>query len=81
MDTLERRLQLWERGKNKSLVLEAESIHQRLTSNNDLKNIANVWKKFAKLMGKGNISGALKLLRKNMTNGVLPLDEKNSTHY
>ena len=33
-------------------------------------------KKFAKLTGKGNINGALKLLTNNMTNGILPLDEK-----
>ena len=76
LDALEKRLQLWERGENKSLVLEAESIQQRLTSNNDRKNIADVLKKFAKLMGKGNISGALKLLTNNMTNGILPLDQK-----
>ena len=57
------------------MLLEAETIQQRLTSNNDLKNIA-VSKKFAKLMGKGNINGSLKLLTNNMTNGILPLDEK-----
>ena len=39
---LERRLQLWERGEIKSLLLEVEIIQQRLTSNNDPKNIADV---------------------------------------
>ena len=73
---LERRLQLWERGEVKSLLLEVETIQQRLTSSNDPKNIADVSKKFAKLMGKGNINGVLKLLINNMTNGFLPLDEK-----
>ena len=51
VDALERRLQLWERGDIKSLLLEAETIQQRLTSNNNPKNIAGV-SKFAKLMGK-----------------------------
>ena len=27
-------------------------------------------------MAKGNINGALKLLKNNVTNGILPLDEK-----
>ena len=44
---LERRLQLWERGEIKSLLLEVEIIQQRLTSNNDPKNIADVSIKFA----------------------------------
>ena len=76
LDALQRRLQLWEIAEIKSLLLEAKTIQQRLASNNDRKNIADVLKKFAKLMGKGNINGALKLLTNNMTNGILPLDEK-----
>ena len=72
---------LWERSKTKSLLLEAETIRQRLTSNNDLENVAVVSKKFekhgkGKRMGKGNTNGALNLLTNNMTNGILPLDEK-----
>ena len=65
-----------EKGEIKSLLSEAETIQQRFTSNNDPKNIANVSKKFAKLMGNGNINAALKLSTNNMTNGILPLDEK-----
>ena len=76
LDTLERRLQLWERDKIKSLLLEAETIQQRLTSNNNPKNIADVSTKFAELMGKGNTNGALKLLTNIMTNGILPLGKK-----
>ena len=65
------------RGEIKSLLLETETIQQRLTSNNDPKNVADVLKKLAKLMGKGNINGALKLLlTNNVTNGIPPLDEK-----
>ena len=44
-----------------------------LTSNNDPKNILET---FAKLMGKRNINGKLKLLTSNVTNGILLLDEK-----
>ena len=76
LNALERRLQLRERGEIKSLLLEAETIQQRLTSNNDPKNNADVLKRFAKLMGKENINGVMKLLTNNMTNGILPLDEK-----
>ena len=34
LNALERRLQLWERGERNSLLLEAETIQQKLTSNN-----------------------------------------------
>ena len=58
LDALERRLQLWERSEIKSLLLEAETTQRRLTANYDPKNIADVSKKFAKLIRKGNIIGA-----------------------
>ena len=76
LDALERRLQVWERGEIKSLLLEAEDIQQRLRSNDDPKNIANVLKKFPKLMKKGNVNGVLKLSASSMTNGIFPIDEK-----
>ena len=76
LDTLERRLELWERSEIKYLLLEVQTIQQRLTSNNDPKNITDVSKKFAKLMGKENTNGALKLLTIIMTNGILPLGKK-----
>ena len=76
LDALERRLQVWERGEIKSLLLEAEDIQQRLRSNDDPKNIANVLKKFPKLMEKGNLNGVLKLSTSSMTNGIFPIDEK-----
>ena len=37
LDVLGRRLQLWERGEIKYLLLEVETIQQSLTSNNDPK--------------------------------------------
>ena len=43
---------LWERSKTESLLLEPETIKQRLTSNNDPKNIAAASKKFENLMEK-----------------------------
>lgn len=76
LKALERRLELWNKGEINLLLLEAETIQQRLKNNNSPKNIADISKKFAKLMGKGNINGALKLLTNNMENGVLPLDDK-----
>ena len=33
-------------------------------------------KKFAFLMGKGNVNGVLKLLTSNISNGILRLDDK-----
>ena len=60
----------------KSLLLEDEANERRLPSNNYPKNITVVLKKFAKLMGKANINAALKLLKNNMTNGILSLYEK-----
>ena len=75
LNALERRLELWIKGDINSLLLEAETIQERLKNNNSRKNIADISKKFAKLMGKGNINGALKLLTNNMVNGVLPLDD------
>ena len=75
MDAIEKRLQLWEKGQIRSLLLKVETILQRLTSNNDLKNIFDVSETFAELMGKGNFNGALKLLTNNMKNGILPLYE------
>ena len=41
-DALEITLQLWESGEIKSLLLEAETIQQRLTSNSNLKSIADI---------------------------------------
>ena len=73
LDALERRLQLWG-GEIKFLLLEAETIQQRLTSNSDLQNISDISKEFARLVGKANINGLLKSLTNNMTNDILPLD-------
>ena len=44
LETLERRLKLWGRGEIKPLLLETETIKQKVTSNNDSKNIADLLK-------------------------------------
>ena len=72
---LERRMELWQRGELKELLFEAEPIQQRLESISKKKDIAQLSKEFVKLMSKGNIAGALKLLSNNMLNGVLPLND------
>ena len=77
MDALGKTLQLWERGEIKSLLLEAETIQQKLTSTSNLKNIADISKKLAKLMGKRSINGALNLLSINTTNRILPLVQRH----
>ena len=77
MDALGKTLQLWERGEIKSVSLEAETIQQKLTSTSNLKNIADISKKLAKLMGKRSINGALNLLSINTTNRILPLVQRH----
>ena len=77
MDVLGKTLQLWEKGEIKSLLSEAETIQQKLTSTSNLKNIADISKKLAKLMGKRNINGALNLLSINTTNRILPLVQRH----
>ena len=77
MDALGKTLQLWERGEIKSLLLEAETIQQKLTSTSNLKNIADISKKLAKLMRKRSINGALNLLSINTTNRILPLVQRH----
>ena len=66
MNALESRLKLCERGKIKFSLLEAETIQQRLPSNKDHKNIVEVSKKFAKLMGKRNIDWTAQKIKSSM---------------
>ena len=60
----------------KSLLLEIETIHRGLHQITIRKILPEFWKSFAKLMRKGNIIGALKLLTNNMTYGIRLLNEK-----
>jgi hypothetical protein len=73
---LTRRLELWKKGDIEELIFEAATIQSRLKNVNSLKTIAVISKKFANLMEKGNVNGALKLLTNNMANGILPLNDE-----
>ena len=61
------------------LLFEGETIQSRLHHINTPKSIGELSKKFALLMEKGNVNGALKLLTSNISNGILPLDDKTLT--
>ena len=76
MDALERRQQFWKRVEIKFLLFGTETIEQRLISNNDSENIVKIFETYSKLIGKESINRELKLLTNNITNGILPLDEK-----
>ena len=72
---LERRLQLWEEGKNEELLYKGQTIQGRLKSPDSTTTITKISMKFRILMSKGNVNGALKLLTNNMSNGNLPLTD------
>ena len=72
---LERRLKLWEEGKNEVLLYEGQTIHGRLKSPDSTMTITKISMKFRILMSKGKLNGALKLLTNNMSNGVLPITD------
>ena len=76
LKALERRIDLLIKGKIDGLLFEGETIQSRLHHINTPKSIGELSKKFASLMKKGNVNGALKLLTSNMSNGILPLDDK-----
>ena len=42
-------------------------------------NIEKISLKFKNMMSKGNVNGALKLLMENMSNRILPLNDKTLT--
>ena len=77
IESLSRRFELWQKGDLMELLHEGETIQnhfQRLAiKRNSTKEIS---KKFVQKMVKGNVNGAIKLLSKNMQNGILPLDEE-----
>ena len=75
----ERRIDLWINGNIDELLFEGETIQSRLHHINTPKSTGQFSKKFALLMEKGNVNGALKLLTSNISNGILPLDAKTLT--
>ena len=58
------------------LLFEGETIQSRLHHINTPKSTGELSKKFALLMEKGNVNGELKLLSSNISNDILPLDDK-----
>ena len=75
LKALERRINLWSKGKMEELLFEGETIQSRLHHINTPKSIGEL-SKFALLMGKGNVNGAFKSLTSNNSNGILSLDDK-----
>ena len=73
---LERSIDLWSNGNIDELLFEGETIQSRLHHISTPKSIGELSKKFALLMEKGNVNGALKLLTSNISNGIVPLDDK-----
>ena len=77
--SLERRLKLWEEGDIRNLLHEGETIQERMKISERDMNIEKISLKFKNMMSKGNVNGALKLLTENMSNGILPLNDKTLT--
>ena len=74
---LERRLKIWKRGDFSDLFDEAKVIQSRLPKPSDKRDIETTSKLFKEKMGKGDVSGAIKVITNNMHGGILPL--KNET--
>ena len=72
LKALERKIDLWINGNIDELLFEGETIQSRLHHINTLYSIGELSKRFALLMEKGNVNGALKLLASNISNGILP---------
>ncbi len=72
---LSKRLELWEKGDLFNLLHEGETIQKNLLSSKTKRSsVKEITKEFIKKMSKGNVNGAIKLLSRNMSNGILPLD-------
>ena len=76
VNILERRIDLWHKGKITELFDEANIIQSRLTSSYHINAIATISKKFKDHMQKGHVNAALKHLTNNMTGGILPLNDE-----
>lgn len=69
-------MQLWKSGDLLELYNECQTIQSNLKSFNKPKTIAEISKRFAAEMQKGNINGAMKLLTNHMQDRILPLNDK-----
>ena len=62
-----------------NLLHEGKTIQERLKISEKCINIEKISLKFKSVISKGNVNGALKLLTQNMSNGILPLNDKTLT--
>jgi hypothetical protein len=77
---LDRRCDLWEQGDINSLVLEGRAIQNRLPKNRSPKyQQENIARKFANLMFRGDISGAINLLSSKTSGKVLHASDHLAT--
>ena len=74
--SLERRLKSLEEGNISNLLHEGETIQDRMKISGKGMNIEKISWKFKKMMSKGNVNRAFKHLMENMSNGILPLNDK-----
>ena len=74
--SLERRLKLREEANISNLLHEWETIQERIKLSKKGVNIEKIFLKFKNITSKSNANGTLKLLRENMSNGILPLNDK-----
>ena len=73
MKALERRLESWMSGDLLELLKQAETIRNILGSKKISTNIAEISKRFSQEMKKRNVNSAIKMLKDNIKNGILPL--------
>ena len=70
---IERRLKLWKQGELTMLMKEIKFIQNKFNSSRKEKSMQDISKVFARLVMKGNLSAAIKLLDKETSSGVLNL--------
>ena len=75
-ETLERRLKLWEENKIAELLHEARLLQSRVPKGHAKMSDEELTKRFTNFMLTGNVKRAVRLLEKDASNGVLPLNEQ-----
>ena len=73
---LERRIKHWQAGNTLELLKEFKTIQNSLQTFSKPKTIGEISKRFAEMMHKGNVNGAIKLITNNIQNGILPLNNE-----
>ena len=76
VESLKRRITLWEKGDIIDIFKECVTIQQRLKSSSKPESTEAISKKFSILMKAGKVNAAIKLLTSNMQGGVLPLTDE-----